>query len=336
MTRILRALSAFLVLLVLGAGLIVAAAGLWFRNAVYEDRSLPVQSTELTVPKGATFSDITAQLAGAGVIGNALAFKFLGKYRSATADVHAGEYRFAAHQNESEVLNQLLSGGAQIATWVTIPEGFTSREIAQRLFEAGIGPAQPFADAFLHDSIVVDGQRSKNMEGYLFPSTYLIPTSASAQTVEKIMSDQFLKALPPGAPARARALHVTINQAVTIASLVEREAKADDERALMAGVYYNRLHIGMPLEVDATIEYIFPEHKTEITKADLAIDSPYNTYKIQGLPPTPIANPGEPSIRAAFYPQSSQYLYYVYKGNGHSAFAKTLQEHNENVARYLK
>jgi UPF0755 protein len=104
----------------------------------------------------------------------------------------------------------------------------------------------------------------------------------------------------------------------------------------MAGVYYNRLRLGMPLQVDAAIEYALPEHKTELSFHDLAIDSPYNTYKYPGLPPTPIANPGKASLDAAFNPQKSDYLYYVYKGDGHSAFAKTLAEHNANVAKYLK
>jgi UPF0755 protein len=126
-----------------------------------------------------------------------------------------------------------------------------------------------------------------------------------------------------------------VPQVITLASLIEREAQADDERPLMAGVYYNRLHAGMPLEVDATIEYVFPEHHTVITRRDLAIDSPYNTYRHTGLPPTPIANPGKASIDAAFAPQASEYLFYVYKGNGHHAFAKTLEEHNANVERYL-
>jgi UPF0755 protein len=103
----------------------------------------------------------------------------------------------------------------------------------------------------------------------------------------------------------------------------------------MAGVYYNRLRAGMPLEVDATIEYVFPEHHTVITRRDLEIDSPYNTYRHTGLPPTPIANPGKASIDAAFTPVHSEYLFYVYKGNGHHAFAKTLEEHNANVERYL-
>jgi UPF0755 protein len=127
-----------------------------------------------------------------------------------------------------------------------------------------------------------------------------------------------------------------VPQIVTLASLIEREAKADDERPLMAGVYYNRLRLGMPLEVDATIEYALPQHETVITYSDLKLDSPYNTYLHQGLPPTPIANPGRPSLIAALNPRSSDYLYYVYKGHGHHAFAKTLAEQNANIAKYLK
>ncbi|GAC1391856.1 MAG: endolytic transglycosylase MltG [Vulcanimicrobiaceae bacterium] len=336
MKKIARALVGLLVASVLGAGLIVAGAGLWFRNAVYEDRSLPRDVTQLVIPKGATFTDITRQLSKGGVIANPLAFKLLGKLRHVTADVRAGEYRFTAHQSASDILTQLGRGGAQIAVWVTIPEGYTAREIAKRLEEAGLGPASEYQEAFLHDSIVINGQRTKNLEGYLVPSTYLIPTAASVQSVEKIFTDEFLKELPNSAASQARAVHLSIPQVITLASLVEREAKADDERALMAGVYYNRLKLSMPLEVDATIEYVFPEHKTEISRADLAIDTPYNTYKYAGLPPTPIANPGRPSIQAAFAPKASPYLYYVYKGDGHSAFAKTLQEHNANIARYLK
>jgi UPF0755 protein len=129
---------------------------------------------------------------------------------------------------------------------------------------------------------------------------------------------------------------LSVPQVVTLASLIEREAKADDERALMAGVYYNRLRLGMPLQVDATIEYTFPAHKDVITLDDLARDSPYNTYKHLGLPPTPIANPGRPSLLAAFAPRRSEYLYYVYMGNGHHAFSRTLAEHEANIARYLK
>jgi len=121
-----------------------------------------------------------------------------------------------------------------------------------------------------------------------------------------------------------------------VASLVEREGRVDEERPLIASVIYNRLRVGMPLEVDASLEYAFPEHHDVITKRDLESDSPYNTYRHTGLPPTPIANPGKPSLDAAFRPATSDYLYYVAKGDGRHAFAKSLAEHNANVSRYLK
>ncbi len=336
MNDVRRALIASLVAIVIAAGAIVGTAGLWFRNAVYVERSNPPAMTQVIIPRGATFSDVTHILADHDIISSRLAFRLLARLRRVDADVKAGEYRFPAHQNEDMVLRELLNGGAQIAVWVTIPEGYTGKEIAATLASHNISSEKALQQAFLTDSIVVGGTRTKNLEGYLFPSTYLVPTSASPRVTEKILTDEFKKQLPRDATGRSRALKLTVPQVVTLASLIEREAKADDERPLMAGVYYNRLRVGMPLEVDATIEYIFPAHKTEITKADLAIDSAYNTYKKQGLPPTPIANPGRASLWAAFHPQASGYLYYVYRGDGHHAFARTLAEHNANVARYLK
>ncbi len=336
MTRARWALAAALIAIVVCTGALVSAAGLWFRNAVYVDHSNPRAMTQLIIPRGSTFSDVTRILAQHDVIGSRLAFRLLARLRRVDSEVKAGEYRFAAYQNEDTILRALVSGGAQIAVWVTIPEGYTSTQIADTLAAHGISSQSALEHAFQNRSLTIAGARTKNLEGYLFPSTYLIPVSASAGLAQKILTDQFKKELPPDAAEKARKLRMSVPQVVTLASLIEREAKADDERALMAGVYYNRLRIGMPLEVDATIEYIFPKHKTEISKADLAIDSPYNTYKRAGLPPTPIANPGRPSLWAAFNPQTSAYLYYVYKGDGHHAFSRTLAEHNANVARYLK
>jgi len=158
---------------------------------------------------------------------------------------------------------------------------------------------------------------------------------AAPSQVEAELTGEFVKRLPRDAAVRARALGVTLPQAVTVASLVEREAKADADRPQIAGVIYNRLRARMPLEVDATIEYALPSHKSELSFADLRIDSPYNTYMHYGLPPTPIANPGTPSLEAALHPSKSDYLYYVYCGNGRHVFAKTLAEHQANVARCL-
>ena len=317
------------------AAVVVVCAGAWFYDAAYRDRSFPSQETHVIVARGSTFDAIARQLAREGVVGNYLAFRLLARLRGEEEGAHAGEYRFVAHQTSSEVLEALTTGGAQVAAWVTIPEGFTAREIAARLQESGIGPARPFADAFAHDTIVLGGTRTKSLEGYLFPSTYLVALGASPQQVEAQLTGEFFAKLPHDAAARAKRLNVTLPQAVTVASLVEREAKADADRPRIASVIYNRLRLRMPLQVDATIEYALPAHKDELSFADLRIDSPYNTYTHAGLPPTPIANPGRPSLEAALSPSKTDDLYYVYCGNGRHVFAKTLTEHQANVARCL-
>jgi UPF0755 protein len=325
----LAAVAAALALVVLAAG------ALWFRAAAFGDRSLPGGETDVVVPAGSTAAEVARRLSSDGVIGSPLAFSLLARIEGVAGRIEAGEYRFPAHQTAADVLHRLVTG-QQVAVWVTIPEGFTAKEIAAQLEARGVGDAAGYARYFLHGSIVVGGVRTASLEGFLFPDTYLIGLGASPETVAQVLTEQFRRELPVDAAARAKRLGLTVPEVVTVASLVEREAKSDDERALMAGVYYNRLRRGMPLEVDATVEYTFAHHKDVITLDDLARDSPYNTYLHTGLPPTPIASPGRPSLLAAFHPQASDYLYYVYKGNGHHAFSRTLAEHNANVARYLR
>jgi UPF0755 protein len=319
------------------AVVLAVAGALWFRAVAFGDRRLPSRSTTLVVPNGATGREIARLLADDGIVANALAFEFLARLEGVRSQFKAGEFRFAPHRSIAEILDQIVTGGSQVAVWVTIPEGFTAREIGATLRERGLVRAASGFDALaLRGSLELGGTRTHTLEGCLFPDTYLLPLDATPAQVVKILTDRFRAELPSDAAARAKALGLTVPQAITVASLVEREAKYDDERALMAGVYYNRLRRGMPLQVDATIEYAFPAHKDVITRADLAIDSPYNTYEHRGLPPGPIANPGKASLRAAFHPQASDYLYYVAMGNGRSAFSRTLAEHNANVARYLR
>lgn len=330
-----RALLGVASAIVLGVGIIVGAASLWFRDAVYGDAALPADTTDVVIPKGSTFGDVVGILQRDRVLRHPLAFRLLARFRHVDAQLKAGEYRFPAHQTTDQVLQRLVRG-EEIAIWVTIPEGFTASQIAKTLGEHNLGAAAAYEAFFRHRGIEIGGTRTPGMEGYLFPSTYLIPTDDSVEGVARIFVDQFRHELPSDAEARARALGRTVPQVVTIASLVEREGKIDEERPLIASVIYNRLRLGMTLDVDASIEYALPEHHAVITKRDLQIDSPYNTYLHPGLPPTPIANPGKPSLDAAFFPAHTPYLYYVAKGDGHHAFAKTLAEHNANVARYLK
>jgi UPF0755 protein len=303
---------------------------------LFVDRSVPRNESDVIVASGATANSIARQLESAGVIRSAVGFSALARVRHLETDLKAGEYRFPAHLTIAEVLDRVSTSGVRVAVWVTFPEGFTAREIAATLAEHDLGSEAVLETYFLHTPLeLAPGVRTVNLEGYLFPNTYLMPTQATPATLARMMTDQFLLQLPKDAAARAKRLKLSIPEIVTLASLVEREAKADDERRLMASVYYNRLHRNMPLQVDATLEYTFAHHKDVITQADLARDTPYNTYLHAGLPPTPIANPGRPSLLAAFDPQSSDYLFYVYKGNGHHAFSRTLAEHDANVARYL-
>jgi UPF0755 protein len=311
----------------------LAAALLTYRLAF--DRALPARLTTVIVPAGATAKEVGALLQSRDIIRSSIAFDVLARATGEAPEVKAGEFAFPAHQTLGDVLAEVTHAGREVATWVTIPEGFTAREVAQTLADRGIGTGSDFERTFLTTPLDVGGTQAPTLEGYLFPDTYLIPRDASPGQVANIMTGAFFSHLPPNANRLAKKLGYTIPQIVTIASLVEREAKVDAERPLMAGVYYNRLRLHMPLQVDATIEYTFPHHKDVITFQDLRADSPYNTYRYAGLPPTPIANPGWPSLNAAFHPQKSQYLYYVSMGNGRSAFARTLAQHEANVAKYL-
>lgn len=316
-----------------GSLVIVGAVLLCY--AIYGDRTHPAVRSQVVIERGSTFAQIARQLVVAGVIGNAMTFRILARARGQEEAVRAGEYGFTPRLTQSAVLDALVSGGAQIAAWVTIPEGFTAAQIAARLQQNGLGSRRTFVQAFMHRGLIVDGARTQSLEGFLFPSTYLVLLGASPQQVAGMMVAQFFRELPHDAKSRAGVLGVSVPAAVTVASLVEREAKRETDRPRIAEVIYNRLRLGMPLQIDATIEYALPRYKSQLSLADLKVDSPYNTYTHVGLPPTPISNPGLPSLEAALNPSKGDSLYYVYCGNGRHVFAKTLPEHQANVARCL-
>ena len=187
---------------------LVAAAGLWY--AFYGERAHPVVSTEVIITQGATYEEAARQLARAGVISNVLTFRLLAKLRGQEAAIRAGEYRFPPHLTQDDVLRALTTGGAQVATWVTIPEGFTAGQIAQRLQEAGVGSSTEFARIFMQRRLIVDGARTKSLEGFLFPSTYLVPLDATPAQVADMLVAEFFKELPTDAAARARKLGVSV------------------------------------------------------------------------------------------------------------------------------
>ncbi|MBP8274263.1 MAG: endolytic transglycosylase MltG, partial [Acidobacteria bacterium] len=227
-----------------------------------------------------------------------------------------------------------LSRGDTYTRALTFPEGLNIRDMAAIFEKSGMGTATEFVTAANATALIADiDPDAGNLEGYLFPSTYALPRRAGAEGVVRAMVKEFRKALgteplPSGMTAR---------ELVALASIVEKETAQGSERPVVAGVYANRLRIGMPLQCDPTVIYAMMLNKTwngNIRKTDLAMDSPYNTYKYAGLPPGPIASPGKGSLDAARHPADVKYLYFVSRNDGTHVFAATLAEHNRNVREF--
>ena len=220
---------------------------------------------------------------------------------------------------------------------MVIPEGFTVRQIAHRLAKQKLVNESAFLTlAQTQGRTFHVGNWTPpddNLEGYLVPDTYDVPKGATGRDIVQMMLDNFDKRVLVPDAAQVKQFPGGLPAALTLASLVEREAEVDADRPLIAAVYLNRLRLGMRLQCDATVQYALPEHKTRLLYADLRVDSPYNTYQHKGLPPTPIANPGLPSIDAALHPADVDYLYYVAGPGGRHLFSRTLAGHERNRAQ---
>lgn len=324
------ALGALVVLVVLLLG-----AYWWQKN------SMPVSATEsfksFVIPKGTSATQIATKLEDEGLIKNKLAFKFYAQLTGQSKKIQAGEYKLSPSYSVAKMVDQLTQGPLEV--WVTVPEGLRREEIVERFINGlGIegGQAVTFRTEFM--------QQTNDKEGYLFPDTYLFPRDATATMVVNKMASTF-DAKIADYQDKIDTSSLTLNQLVTLASIIERESRSNSERPDVAGVLLNRLDIGMGLQADATVQYAIASKNCKVgadctwwptvTRADLEIASPYNTYKYRGLPPEPIANPGTSSLNAAINPNQNDYLYYLHDSQGNIHFAKTLDEHNANVRKYL-
>ncbi len=245
---------------------------------------------------------------------------------------HGGSLREGRYVLEGigdmEALYQLLTSGSPLTVRVTFPEGYTVHQMAVRLQEqAGIT-----ADDFL--KAAMDNQ-GKLLEGHLFPDTYEFLYAGNAAEVVARMLNRFADVIPSDWVTQAVKRGLTGDQLITVASIIEREAKYDADRPLVASVIFNRLAEGMLLQMDATLEYVLPSHDGFYTYEELKYDSPYNTYLYPGLPPTPICNPGLASLNAAAHAPASTYYYFLAKPDGHCVFARTFAEHTRNMRLYL-
>lgn len=305
--------------------LIVVVLGitLWWRNGLQAVDSKDTTEKSFVIPKGSAVRAIGNDLKEAGLIRDPVVFFIYIKMNNLDRDIQAGSYKLSAAMDLTEIMDTLRHGSVDV--WVTVPEGYRAAEIADVL-KNNVGT---------YDESWVETLEEE--EGYLFPDTYLIPKDADIATVISIMKNTF--------NARIEEIGLTpddpdLHRIVTVASLIEREALRDDEKAVIASVISNRLADGMSLDIDATLQYIKGKDASGKwwvvpTGADKALNSPYNTYRNPGIPPGPIANPGIEAIKAAVSPAASDYYFYIHDPDGNVHFAKTLEEHNRNIERYL-
>lgn len=294
----------------------------------------PPTTVRLSIAPGMSTTQIALLLKEKGVIASADNFRFLTRLKAGNKSIKIGIYDFSQAATPQDVLRRLLAGDIVLRR-ITIPEGFALKEIAARLENLGYGPASEFLrlsrDRELLKTLDLPGP---SLEGYLFPETYFAAIDASPRQLLQLMVREFRKRVPAELVAAARTQGLTLPQLVTLASIVQKEARRIEEMPTIASVYLNRLRIRMPLQADPTVIYGIENFNGNITKADLLRTTPYNTYKIPTLPPGPIASPGADALRATAYPARTNYLYFVAKGDGSHAFSADLVHHNEAVSRY--
>jgi len=300
----------------------------------------PLDTTEIhvVIPSGASTTKISEILEAEGLVKNATMFKVLSKELAADGKMQAGEYILSKSMASEAMIGKFVDGDVYIETFkFTIPEGFETRHIIDKLTTGQVVSEDVFKTLLASNSFeyrfLEDIDSSTNLEGFLFPETYEMKVGSDERAVINKMLGQFDTIFKDEYYARADELGMTINEVITLASVIEREAQLDTERALVSGVFHNRINKGWKLQSCATVQYILGERKEILSYDDIAIESPYNTYMNAGLPPSPIASPGEKSIIAALYPEKTDYMFFVASGdnNGSHIFSRTLKEHEKAI-----
>lgn len=334
MRRWLKRLAVLTILVALAA-----AAGAWwgYTRMVEPYRGYQEAEVFVDIPSGAGPATIGDRLVAAGIVRDAWTFRAALAWSGRARQLRAGEYRFDAPMDALAVIDKIARGDVY-RRLLTFREGLTIEEMAQ-VFEArGFGTAAAFREAARNASLVADlDPEATDLEGYLFPETYSLSRGITAPALVQQMVDGFKAALTSDIRAAASAAGLSIRELVTLASLVEKETAVAAERPVVAAVYANRLRIGMGMQADPTVIYALQKaglYDGNLTRANMQIDSPYNTYRYRGLPPGPIAAPGKASLEAAAKPADVEYLYFVSRNDGSHVFATTLAEHNRNVREW--
>ena len=307
----------------------------WVDHQLHQPANPGNSKVRFVVPQGATFHEVADTLHRVGLIDSVMVFDLYARYKHLDRNVQAGAYDLSRNLNMIEILTALQTAIPD-EIFVTIPEGFTIKKTAAALDKAGPIKGSDYM------ALAVQGQFSYDflkdlppgatLEGFLFPDTYLIPRNGTAKDLIKLQLDTFKKQWDDTRQGEAVQRKLNALQIVTIASMIEREARFQEDRPLVASVMYNRLAAGWALQIDATVLYAKGVWQSSVTKEDRMIPSPYNTYLHTGLPPGPIANPGIKAIDAALQPGNTGYFFYLSDPQGHNHYAKT----NEEFARLLK
>lgn len=315
-----KRLIILLIVLILLVGGLVA----WWKNSNMAADPANKTSQIFVVAKGEGVREIANSLKQKGLIRDPIVFFLLTKRMGIDKEIQAGDFRLNPSMDLSSIIDSLRHGTLDI--WVTIPEGMRSAEINEILKEK-----MPTYNTSW-------GAELEKNEGYLFPDTYLIPRDANITMVTNMLRNNFNSKYKT---LNTSSMNLSQNKIVTIASLIEREARHDQDRPLVASVITNRLDMGMKLDIDATLQYVLGYQEDQkrwwkkyLTSSDKLINSPYNTYRVAGLPPTPISNPGLASLQAAVNPAKTNYLYYITDKNGVNRYAEDIEGHNENIKKY--
>jgi UPF0755 protein len=284
----------------------------------------------VTVPAHGGLATVADSLSAHGIISSEMLFKLYGRMHGAAKGIKPGVYEFRRGDAFAEIVRKLVQGDVVKVRWV-IPEGWTVQQIAQRIAKQAELPA----DSVLRVLEAPDAPEKYHvpgptLEGYLYPATYVFPLGTPLPKMVQAMVDRYRQAWTPELRARMDSVGMSEREAVTLASIVEKEAKAWTERPVISAVYHNRLAAGMRLQADPTVQYALGRHTTRLLYGDIrdVAGNPYNTYTHAGLPPGPIASPSKGSIEAALSPSPDDYLYFVARPNGTHVFTRTLAEHN--------
>jgi UPF0755 protein len=302
----------------------------------YVETPASMESAEavVVVPPGERFQKIAESLRTAGVLNHPLKFRLYARLKGYDKRIKAGEYLLSKDMSPDNILQALIEGRIRLHK-VTVPEGYTQKQVAELLEASGLTTKEDFLKAATNPAFLKSEDiDADSFEGYLFPETYFFPLGVTPEKIISTMVHRLREQFRPEWKKRAEILGFSIHEIITLASIIEKEAGTDFERPIIASVFHNRLRKGMRLESDPTVIYGIKDFDGNLTRKHLKTTTRYNTYRIKGLPPSPIANPGADAIEAALYPAETAYLFFVSKNDRTHQFSSTIAEHNRAVRKY--